>query len=234
MSARFRIGDDQHVAIFGRTGSGKTYRALSMLDYVPRWLIIDTKWGIEPARWGKAVPLVTKFNPKYPRQILRAPLALVGEPAEYAHYQYQIMRAFVAGGPRVIYADEVADISPSTVRMGTGYSRVLRLGRGRRVTGWSGTQRPSMIPKVIYTESTHFFFFDLLDEDDKKKAAGFTNNAIRPLFADLHEYDCIYWSPKTREPRIIRANAIDITSVRTHTSASAKRTFTWPHWLRRS
>src|SRR5690348_2991760 len=103
-----RIADDEHVAVFGRTGSGKTYRSLSLLDYVPRWVIVDPKWGINPRRWGKSVPARTRLDPKLPRQILRPPLALIGDPAEYDHYEREITRAFLAGGPRVVYVDEVA------------------------------------------------------------------------------------------------------------------------------
>ncbi|MGN6756014.1 MAG: hypothetical protein ACTHMJ_06450 [Thermomicrobiales bacterium] len=232
-----RILPHEHVAIFGRTGSGKTYRALSFLDYVPRWLIVDPKWGIDASRWPRGtVKTVYKFNPKLDRQILRAPMGLIGDPdgGEYDHYQREILRAFMTPGERVIYADEVADISKSTQRMSLGYNRVLRLGRGRNVTGWSGTQRPSFIPAVVYTESTHFFVFELLSENDRKKVASFTDDRIRPLFKELKEYECIYWSTKSPAPRIIPANAIDISSVRTHTNTGSTRTFSWPSWLRRS
>jgi hypothetical protein len=225
-----RIADDEHVAIFGRTGSGKTYRARSFLQHVPRWVIVDPKWGIT---W-QDVPLVTKFDPRRPRQILRAPMAYIGTPAEHDHYQREIMRAFLAPGPRVIYADEVANISKSTQRMGAGYDRVLRLGRQPRITGWSGTQRPAMIPAVVYTESSHFFVFSLTYKRDREKVAAFTDDRVIDLLARLGRHECVYWSVYRDAPTIIPANAIDISGVRTHTNTSNVRRPWWTSLLGRS
>lgn len=233
MSA-IRIADDEHVAVFGRTGSGKTYRSLSLLDYVPRWVIVDPKWGINPARWGKSVQARTKFDARVPRQILRPPLSLIGDPAEYAWYEAQITRAFLAGGPRVVYVDEVANISRSSQRLNRGFDRVLRLGRQRRVTGWSGTQRPALIPSNIFTEASHFFVFRLTYDRDREKVASFTDGRVIDLLRQLRGHDCVYWSVYRDDPVILPANAIDISGVRTHTSVSSARTFSWPSWLRRS
>ena len=228
-----RIGDDEHVAVFGRTGSGKTYRSLSLLDHVPRWVIVDPKWGIDGARYPR-VPYRQKFDGRAPRQVLRPPLSLVGDPLEYAWYEAQITRAFLAGGPRVVYVDEVANISRNTQRLNRGFDRVLRLGRQRRVTGWSGTQRPALIPSNVFTEASHFFVFRLTYDRDREKVASFTDGRVIDLLRQLRGHDCVYWSVYLDDPVIIPSNAIDISSVRIDNSVRSARAWSWPSWLRRS
>lgn len=195
MAPRIRIARDDRVDFFGRTGSGKTTlaRTLLRLADVP-FVVFDPKHRYTDGQ----VPIGTSYRRRRREQIVRAPASLTGADEAW-FWDEQFYNVWKDGG-RLLYVDEVTLVNPSTRILLPEYSRCIKTGRERGVGVWNGSQRPKDIPSAVFTEAEHFAIFRLQWSADRDKVASFTSDHIARHLAQLQregrpaKHDWVYFN----------------------------------------
>lgn len=177
---------NEHVFIPGRTGSGKTYLARKYLANYKNVVAIDTKgllsWPEIPGTiWtGKEKEnLKNNFQNKELTMVFNLrDLAAVETPKIIyrptwdelkEEYYNEFFKWIYLRQNTIVWIDEVMSICPTPYKIPEYYKAILTRGRQRQTAAWSLTQRPSGIPQIIMSESTHFFAFDLNLPQDRDK-----------------------------------------------------------------
>lgn len=177
---------NEHVFIPGRTGSGKTFLAKKYLANYQNVVVLDTKglvsWPeIPDTEWTGEEKEILKNNGKNenlsmvfklkdletadtPKIIYRPPWEELEEEYFNAFFQWIYRRKNT-----IVWVDEVMSVCPNPHKIPEFYKAILTRGRQRKTAVWSLTQRPSGIPQIIMSESTHFFVFDLNLPQDREK-----------------------------------------------------------------
>lgn len=186
-----RITNRQHVAVCGKTGTGKTFLARQYLAGFTRVFALDTKgylswpevpgttWrgveGEQLADGNKEIVIIDrardleKAAKSYPKVIYRP------DRVEMAPEFYDAFFEFCYYHHNCIsWVDESLNVCPSPFKIPEYYKGILTRGRQLNVAAWSLTQRPSGLPQLILSESTHFFVFNLNLDADRDKLAAIT------------------------------------------------------------
>lgn len=201
------ISRTDRACFFGRTGSGKTTLARSLLHScnLP-YAVLDPKHRYR----DEGVKVTHGFNRKLREQIIRVdPLGGAEELELWDEVIYSIWKH----GDTIIYADEATLLTPPRSIL-PELGRAIRTGRERNVGVWIGSQRPKDIPSVVFTEAEHFFLFRLQWEADRTKVSSFTSPYLdRPYAAMLREgriakHDFMYYG--VEDDRLIRCRATRI------------------------
>lgn len=192
-----RLGLDEHLSLFGMTGSGKTYRAKMLLRAVPRKIVLDSKHTYHDI----GAKYVRKYEPSVPYQVFRAS-------DDIERYDDYLRAAWRDNRPVVIYVDEVFDLSASSRNLTKALGRFIREGRERHQRVWMASQQPSNIPSIVFTESTHIFAFYINWSGHREKIEQFTGDGMADGIARLQGHDYYYFSTLERFPRF-RAAAWD-------------------------
>lgn len=163
------IKPSEHVFIAGRTGSGKTYLARKYLSRYKNVVALDTKGTlIWPEVSEEELTLVTKLTDlgsvKTPKIIYRPDW----QEMEFEFYN-EFFRWCYMRGNTIVWVDEAMSVCPNSHKIPDYYKAILTRGRELKVAVWSLSQRPSGIPQVIMSESSHFFVFDLNMPQDREK-----------------------------------------------------------------
>jgi ABC-type dipeptide/oligopeptide/nickel transport system ATPase component len=184
-----RIQPGQHVTIVGQNGTGKSWmgeRAFALAW--PRGIIIDHKHestcsGYQIAR---GLRQFDQLWPEVPRVIFRPTFRSPQEEIDLV-----LNRAFYHGNTGVLIHEAMQICDSRTIP--PGYQRALTMGRVRRVSIVSCTQRPMHVHNTVFSESKHFFVFFLLLEGDRRKISGFAG----PTAAGVpgQEYGFFYYGP---------------------------------------
>lgn len=160
------VEPSDRVAFVGRTGSGKSYLARSLLRGVNRLVVFDPKGTLGGANWGLTTwedggsdaLAEDRFRVR-----VRTPLDGNWDP---------YLDAVMESENVTLYIDEVYGVVQG--RNPTDSLRaVITRGRELGIGVWSATQRPKDIPLVIVSESDWFFMFQLRVEGDRKRMAEF-------------------------------------------------------------
>jgi len=198
------VNRTDRVAFFGRTGSGKTTLAKSMLHSCNHpYAVLDPKHRYRDGD----VPIKDHFVKKLPEQIIRC--EPIGWPAELELWNNAIYEIWKEGD-RIIYVDEATLITPPRAIL-PELGRAIRTGRERNVAVWTGSQRPKDLPSPIFTEAEHFFLFRLQWENDRAKVCSFTSASLwNPYKRMQHEgrsakHDFIYYG--VDDDRMLRVRA---------------------------
>lgn len=134
------------------------------------------------------VKVVRSHSPFLKRQIVRAP---VGD-NEHAIYMKAVDWAYKKKNI-VIYFDEICEHTNARV-LPKQIARAIKMGRGRNVGVWIGSQRPKDIPSPVFTEAEHFFLGRLSYEDDRKKVVRFTTDGLGEYMETLRGFDNLYYN----------------------------------------
>lgn len=169
--SKYIIPTNQHVFIAGRTGTGKSFLAKKYLSGYKNVVALDTK-GFLPQDWTEPGPedltVITKLGDidkvKTSKIIYQPDLGEMNEDYYNAFFQWIYLRKNT-----IVWIDEVMSICPTPYKIPFYYQGILTRGRQRNVAAWSLTQRPSGIPQIIMSESSHFFIFDLNLPQDREK-----------------------------------------------------------------
>ncbi len=173
----------ERACFFGKTGTGKTTLARSLLYQCARTVVLDPKHMFTPP---PGVKIVSEYTKRLAHQVIRV------EPDgwESERWRQAIYQVWQRGNT-VLYVDECTLISPARTIL-PELGRVIRTGRERGLGVWIASQRPKDIPSVVFTESEHFFVFRLQWEEDRKKVASFTHDALQSMLPRLKGHDFAY------------------------------------------
>jgi len=177
--------DDEHVAILGRNGSGKTQFAVWMLserswDRMP-WIIINSK-GDDLI---DAIPNTTEIGVRSSIPTSPGIYVMRPKPIDYPtldeFYQVAWKRKNVG-----IYADE------GYVSTGFPWFRAcLTQGRSRTIPMVVLGQRPVWLDRFVWSEASRFAAFDLNLRDDQKTAdnmiPGYREINLKPYHCVWHD-----------------------------------------------
>jgi energy-coupling factor transporter ATP-binding protein EcfA2 len=192
----------ERAVMLGQTGCGKSYFMRSLLGaYIGRRqvFVVDTKhdpiWSrLKGARYVATLGGLQRA--KFPH----VPL-VVWRPSGLEANNFDTFDAFYAWiyarGNSVIFVDEVAQTVPGITNYGAGFADVITRGRVRGIIAFFGSQRPVMVPRIVYSESTKFFTFFVSDRRDRTTIAAFTNEALSQPVPDQHGF--WFYNTKTRK-----------------------------------
>lgn len=194
-AVRISIGRADRVALFGRTGSGKTTLARHLLQngYARArqpYVVLDPKRTYR----DDGVPIVRDFKPREERQIIRDD-GFLDTGGMYDFYDWQLQKVW-EHGHRIVYVDEATLVTPPRSIL-PALGACIRTGRERDVATWVGSQRPKELPSPIFTEAEHFFVFRLQWLNDRAKVASFTHDAMldhmERIKGRARKHDCVYY-----------------------------------------
>jgi hypothetical protein len=159
--------DDEHTAIMGRTGSGKTVMGgyvLSRKNFqTDTWVMIDYKGDDLLNSITRAREIDYNIVPQQPGlYILHATL-------DDEDLMEGWLRRVWAVGNIGLYADE-----GYMLPKGGGYRNILTQGRSKRIPTITLSQRPIEIDRFTFSEASHVVVFHLNDRRDIKTVREFT------------------------------------------------------------
>ena len=167
----------------GHTGSGKTYLATRLIDgAVPPRLpvvVIDPKGMYETPQgsgrntWDILGDLPRSWERRIRREKRPSLLRVVIRPDYNVDQRMnetlnRIYERIFAAGRCLIYLDEIQALVYQT-RAHPSLSRLVQMGRQKKISVWGSTLRPAAIPRMFISESDHIFCFRLRDADDRDR-----------------------------------------------------------------
>jgi DNA helicase HerA-like ATPase len=174
---------DEHTAILGCTGSGKTTLAACVLSKAPfdrmPYIAIDYKNDDLLARIGRLKEIdLSEPIPEKPGLYVIRPL-----PSEAEDVEKWLWKVWEKGHTG-LYIDE-AYLLPNKEAI----KNILAQGRSLRIPVIAASQRPVDVPRSIFTEASHIAVFRLNDRRDKKTVAEFTpDGMLENRLPDFHSF----------------------------------------------
>lgn len=159
---------DEHTAILGCTGSGKTTLAGLVLSKAPfdrmPYIAIDYKGDdmLGSITRIREIGLEEKI-PEQPGLYVIRPM-----PSEIDEMEDWLWKIWERGNVG-LYIDE-AYLLPNKAAI----QNILAQGRSLRIPVIAASQRPVTVPRSIFTEASHIAVFRLNDERDRETVARFT------------------------------------------------------------
>lgn len=167
------VKETERAVFVGRTGSGKTLLAKSLLVTYPHVLAIDEKAEFRLPRdiivnRLDDLPAVLDEMKHRPYE----PVIYQPEPEFWNIDSYnEVFRLVYLRRHMTVYVDEIYAVMKGLI-FPHWYQAVLTRGRSLEIRTISCTQRPSRIPISVLSESEHYAVFQLQLEDDRAKMAG--------------------------------------------------------------
>lgn len=159
--------DDEHVAVFGRNGTGKTQASVFLLsersyDRMP-WVVINSKDDSLINRIPGIQEMELDDNaPKNPGlYVVNNAITDKAEKEELNGLLARIWQRQKCG----VYFDEASDATGLS-----WFRRCLRQGRSRRVPIIAVTQRPVWLDRYVWSEASFYQGFALNLADDRETA----------------------------------------------------------------
>lgn len=179
---------DEHVAILGCTGSGKTTLASWVLSKAPfdrmPYIAIDYKNDELIANIRRIKELdIDDPLPEKPGLYVIRPL-----PSDIDAMEKWLWKVWERGHIG-LYIDE-AYLLPNKEAI----KNILAQGRSLRIPVIAASQRPVDVPRSLFTEASHIAVFRLNDRRDKKTVAEFTPDGM--LENRLHDFHSFWYSVK--------------------------------------
>lgn len=180
---------DQRVAIFGKTGSGKTQMGVWLLsetnfDTQP-WIILDYKRDHLLNSIDRIKQIGLDQVPADPGLYI---VHLDPEDSDSGGVDAWFRK--VSERENVgLYIDETYEIPG-----GTDFRRILTQGRSKRIPVISLSQRPAWIPRFILSEAEHIVVFHLNHKMDRKKIEEFVPDDKLDLSERLPKYNSRWYN----------------------------------------
>lgn len=151
--------------IVGQSGSGKSVLAAQLLPASGTLFVIDPKSEFDNRMDLKIFTDARKIPFKSGNRVLFRP-----SPEDFSNlgmYDYVFKRIYDLGNAYT-YIDEVTPFTSALVY--PHYLKVLyQLGRSKNLTTLATTQRPTCVPKILFTEANKIYAFRLADSEDVRR-----------------------------------------------------------------
>ena len=187
------IEETERAVFVGRTGSGKTLLAKSLLVTYPHVLAIDEK-----AEFRLPRDIVVNRLDDLPGVLDEMknrpfhPVIYQPEPEFWNIESYnEVFRLVYLRRHMTVYVDEIYAVMKS-LTFPHWYQAVLTRGRSLGIRTISCTQRPSRIPISVLSESEHYAVFQLQMEEDRAKMAGLIGREV--LAEKIPEHSFWYYN----------------------------------------
>lgn len=182
--AKFRLPrTDEHVAILGCTGSGKTTLAGFVLSRAPfdkmPYIAVDYKGDDFLGSIDRIEEIgLHETIPPHPGLYVVRPM-----PSEIDAMETWLWKIWEKGRTG-LYIDE-AYLLPNKEAI----KNILAQGRSLRIPVIAASQRPVDVPRSIFTEASHIAVFRLNDRRDKKTVGEFTpDGMLEKRLPDYHSF----------------------------------------------
>jgi hypothetical protein len=194
-----RLPDSTHrIAIFGRTGSGKTQAAAYFLsranfDVMP-WIILDFK---KDALLNSLRAKELKINasiPTKPGLYITHPMIQTDDEAVES-LLWRIWRRGNTG----VYIDEGYALGNDNA----AFRALLTQGRSKHIPMMVLSQRPLFLDRFVFSEADFYLAFSLNDRKDQQRAGEFMHRDI-DLSAELPKYHAHYHDVGEHSHNILR------------------------------
>jgi hypothetical protein len=159
-------GPQDRAVIIGKTGSGKSTLAeqLVIQSGAPHVVVHDAKGMLRWNGFFRFTKLDDLMRANVPRMIYAPDHSeLIDEGACNTFFQWVYINK-----NRTLYVDEVYSVTKRN-EIPQYYHAILTRGREYNIRTISSSQRPSLIPQVILSETDHAYIFRLLLLPDRKK-----------------------------------------------------------------
>lgn len=182
--AEFRLPfTDEHTAIVGRNGSGKTQQGWWLLSKAPfdriPFYILDYKLDdlINSVDRVREVGLHEKLHSYPGLYIVHSQPALKEETNNWLLKLWEHENNGIMVDEMYMCPDD------------TGLDAILTQGRAKKIPGIFLSQRPVNVPRAVFTESTHLSIFHLQDRRDRKTVSEYTPpGMVDKRLPDYHSY----------------------------------------------
>lgn len=193
----YRIKTNERVAFVGKTGSGKTYAARSLLRHSSRLIVFDSKGTVNNDEWRTTDwNRVSAWKLKRGNDIrIRVPHPLDG------NYEPYFKAAYEAGNC-TIYIDEMYGVIGRSTRPEQYLTAVYTRGRELGIGVWAATQRPSWVPLFMLSEADWLFCFRLQMHEDRKRMAELMGEELR--MENIAKYHFWLYNGEWDSPKLYR------------------------------
>ena len=208
------IQPSEHVIICGQTGTGKSVVAEVYLAGMDRVIKLDTK-GEYYERQKKGLVQWRGLREGVDYEVIftladldkvTLPKCIYVPPYEELEESYYnaVMKYVYERENTILWIDELMEVAPSPHRYPPYLKALYTRGRSKEAAVWACTQRPTDIPTICISQSTHYFIFAMQLHTDREKIAKGTG---RPEFYEQprgHEF--WYWKMGTDDVVLAELN----------------------------
>lgn len=212
-------GKAQHVSMVGPNGQGKTHLALRLLQARhevrgAHVVILATK-PRDQTLTALGWPVIRRWPPGYGQEtVIYWPKRPKGASAREAiNAQRLAFRPVLAdlfeSGRRTVYIDEAAYFAQD-LRLEDELRQLWQMGRSQDLIVVAGTQRPTGVPRPMFSEPAWFFAFRTADEDELRRVSeigGVDTKALRSIMRTMPPHEFV--ACQTRTGRMVRSKVVE-------------------------
>lgn len=175
--------------IIGKTGSGKTCKALALVEPCSRLVIFDTN-GHDYCQ-GVVLYAIADLK-RYWRRVYKGNFRIIYRP-ENELQEFQEVAELVYGCGNVTFIVEEADTFCQPQRISPAVWRVLKRGRHRDLRVIFVTQRPVGIDRTVTSQATSIIVFRTEEPRDLDYLEDRLGKAAVVKITQLKDYEYLLW-----------------------------------------
>lgn len=191
---------DEQIVSIGQNGRGKSaWLKMISIPYIGirQIVVIDSK---HDSIWNGFGKIVTTPTALYRIEFPKTPVAVYRPQGELAH-DYDayddIFEWIYERENTVVVVDETGKVVKDARTVGKGLDDMCTRGRKRDILRMFGVQRPSGVPRIIFSEASRFYVKSVIDQRDRDTVAGFSDESLKLKIPD--RYGMRYCNTKTGE-----------------------------------